>query len=168
MYNCRLIPCLKTIIFSCPEIKHLSFMQVMKWIWEVCQRPASLNYPLDTRKLRQWPWYSNQAKNKEEEGWRWGWRVWAHSRLQWRGGRWWWRYVFSFLHPSNEASHHWQVQSLNTANPNLICFILIFGANSCEISCLFVLQKLFPPPVLWEEALHLYQELVAGPKKTTL
>lgn len=43
-----------------------------------------------------------------------------------------------------------------------------FGANSCEISCLFVLQKLFPPPVLWEEALHLYQELVAGPKKTTL
>lgn len=85
---------------------------------------TSLNDPLDTRKLRQWPWYSNQAKNKEEEGWRWGWRVWAHSRLQWRGGWWWWwRYVFSFLHSSNEASHHWQVQSLNTADPKLMFYL---------------------------------------------
>lgn len=54
------------------------------------------------------------------------------------------------------------------ANPKLIYFILPFAANSCEISCLFILQKLFPPPLLWEEALHLYQELVAGPKKTAL
>jgi len=100
----------------------------------MCQRTASSNYPLDTRKLRQWPWHSNQAKIKEEEGWRWGWRVWAHQRLQRWGGWWWWRHIISFLHPSNEASHHWQVQSLNTANTKLICFIWTFGANSCDIT----------------------------------
>lgn len=102
--------CLKTIlIFSDTEMIHFTFMQVMKWIWETCQIPTSLNYHLYTRKLRQWPWYSNQAKNKEEEGWWWRWRVWAHSGLERRGGGWWWRHLFSFLHPSNETSHHRQV-----------------------------------------------------------
>ncbi len=109
--------------------------------------PTSLNYPLKSRKLRQWSRYSNQAKNKEEEGWRWRWwGVGAHSRLQWRGGGWWWRYDISFHHSSNEASHHWQVQLLDMTQNPFIYFILHFGAKSCEMSGLIFCRNYFHLP----------------------